>query len=369
MFKGLVKLDENTKLCILSINLQIEKLCDYLSLILNELYHYNDVSSTTNQFFFNTNRRMLKNFSIKNIILLSDLIKLNHKIIMKRHKYWSAKIPRCYIQIEHEQKALEVHTHEHNELVFVFGGSAIHEVDNESYPLIRGDVFVIHGNHFHGFDETNKLHLKMALYSDNLFKSISKEFHELPGFQTLFVHEPHYRKKHKFKSKLHLNSEQLSIVAKIFKKMKEEQENKRPGYRSFIEHLFLTLIILVCRFYSETSSTKSKSLIRLSSAITFMEQNYNQPIFMTELAKKANLGVSTFRHSFKVLTGLSPKDYLIRLRIEKAAEMMAENSNIKVIDAAMSAGFENSSYFSRKFKEIIGTTPIKFLKKQRDLID
>jgi len=288
---------------------------------------------------------------------------------MKRYKYWSAEVPGCYIQIEREQKALEVHTHEHNELVFVFGGSAIHEVDNESYPLIRGDVFVLHGNHFHGFDETNNLHLKMVLYSDELFKSLCDEFSELPGFQTLFVHEPRYRKNHKFKSKLHLNSYQLNNVAMLFKQMKDEQDSKRPGYRSFIEKLLATLVILVCRYYSETASAKPKSLVRLSSAITFMEQNYNQQIRMTDLANKVNLGVSTFRHSFKYLTGLSPKDYLIRMRIEHAAEMIAENSTIKVIDAAMAVGLDNSSYFSRKFKKIIGMTPITFLKKQREMVE
>jgi len=207
------------------------------------------------------------------------------------------------------------------------------------------------------------------LYSDNLFNHLSKEFFELPGFQTLFVHEPRYRKNHKFKSRLHLNSEQLNSVARLFKQMEEEQDLKRPGYRSYIEHLFSMLIILVCRFYSEASSAKPKSLIRLSSAITFMEQNYSKPILMTELAEKVNLGVSTFRHSFKYLTGLAPKDYLIRLRIEEAAKLMSENNRVKVIDAAMSVGFDNSSYFSRKFKEIIGMTPIKFLKKQRTMIN
>ena len=288
---------------------------------------------------------------------------------MKRYKYWSAKIPGCFIQIERDQKALEIHSHKHNELVFVFGGSAIHEVDNENYPLIRGDVFVLHGNHFHGFDETNNLHLKMVLYSDTLFNSLSEEFYELPGFQTLFVHEPRYRKNHKFKSKLHLNTEQLNNIAHICEKMKDEQESKRPGYRSFIDHLFSTLIILVCRYYSETASAKPKSLVRLSSAITFMEQNYSQPILITDLAGKVNLGVSAFRSAFKYLTGLSPKDYLIRLRIEQAAEMMVRNSRIHVIDASIAVGFDNSSYFSRKFKEIIGMTPIKFLKKQRSMLD
>ena len=288
---------------------------------------------------------------------------------MKRHKYWSAKIPGCYIQIERNQKALEIHSHDHNELVFVFGGSAIHEVDSESYPLIRGDVFVLRGNHFHGFDETNNLHLKMVLYSEELFKSLNNEFSELPGFQALFLNEPRYRKNHKFKSKLHLNSEQLNNVAHLLIRMKEEQDAKRPGYRSFIENLLSILIILMCRYYSETTSVKPKSLVHLSSAITFMEENYNQQIRMTDLARKVNLGPSAFRHSFKYLTGLSPKDYLIRLRIERAAEMMISNCHIHVIDASIAVGFDNSSYFSRKFKEIIGMTPIKFLKNQREMIE
>ncbi len=78
---------------------------------------------------------------------------------------------------------------------------------------------------------------------------------------------------------------------------------------------------------------------------------------------------STFRHSFKKTIGVSPIDYLIRFRVEKAAEMMAENSKIKVIDAAMAVGFDNSSYFARKFKEVAGITPINYLRQQRKMVE
>jgi len=47
---------------------------------------------------------------------------------------------------------------------------------------------------------------------------------------------------------------------------------------------------------------------------------------------------------------------------KKATELLAKG-NIRVIDAAMAAGFENSSYFSRKFKEIMGTTPVRYSKR------
>ncbi len=151
--------------------------------------------------------------------------------------------------------------------------------------------------------------------------------------------------------------------------MWEEQETKRTGYKSIIKHLFGVVITLVCRYYSETDSPKSKSLLKLGSAISFIEKNYNKPISVIELAKQAGMPESTFRHSFKKTIGISPIDYLIRFRIEKATEMMAENSKIKVIDVAMKVGFDNSSYFARKFKKVTGITPINYLKQQRKMVE
>ena len=48
---------------------------------------------------------------------------------------------------------------------------------------------------------------------------------------------------------------------------------------------------------------------------------------------------------------------------------MENNSKIRVIDAAMNTGFENSSYFTLKFKSIIGISPSEYLKKQRAMLE
>ncbi len=287
---------------------------------------------------------------------------------MKKLKAKLGLVRDCIIYAEKSQPPLETHTHESDELVFVFGGTGIHEIDDEKYPLIRGDVFVLRGDHAHGFDETNNLHLEMLLFEREYLRSFQEEFIDLPGFLTLFILEPRYRKYHKFKAKLHLSPKELSEVSRLLKIMWEEQEAKRTGYKAIIKHLFGVVITLVCRFYSETDSPKSKSLLKLSSAISFMEKNYSEPVSVTALAKQSGMPESTFRHSFKKTIGISPIDYLIRFRVEKATEMMVENSKIKVIDAAMAVGFDNSSYFSRKFKEVTGITPINFLRQQRKMV-
>ena len=275
---------------------------------------------------------------------------------------------RCELLAMENQEILPLHTHDFDELVFILGGSGVHRADDDEYLIIRGDVFVLRGNHKHGYANTNNLHLVNVLYQRDYFESLKKEFSDLPGFQALFVHEPLYRKKHKFKSKLHLNSQQLEKLSRLINYMNVEQQDEWAGTGVLQERIFELIIINVCKFYSEVSSPQPKALLRISSAIDYMEQNFDKPISNALLSNKAEMTIRSFRHSFKKITGLAPIDYLIRLRIEKAAEMMSENNRTRVTDAAFNCGFDNSAYFTRKFKKIIGMTPMSYLKKQRLMV-
>ncbi len=275
---------------------------------------------------------------------------------------------RCALLAMEDHPNLPRHVHDFDELVFILGGSGVHLVDEDKFPIIRGDVFVLRGSYKHGYADTNHLYLVNILYKRDYFESLKKKFSYLPGFQALFVHEPLYRKKHQFKSKLHLNTQQLEKIFQLIHIMSLEQQDEWTGTGALLEGIFELLIINVCKFYSEVNSHRPRSLLRISAAIDFMENNYAQPISTLLLAQKASMPKSTFRHTFKETTELSPIDYLIRLRIEKAVEMMEKDSSLRVIDVSMGTGFENSAYFTRKFKEIMKITPMQYLKKQREKI-
>jgi len=100
-----------------------------------------------------------------------------------------------------------------------------------------------------------------------------------------------------------------------------------------------------------------------------MEDNFAEKITIETLCNQLNMPSATFRRAFKMTTGNSPIDYLIKLRINKAAKMMREKPNLHVIDVCLSTGFENSGYFACKIKEITGLAPIQYLKKQRETIE
>jgi AraC family L-rhamnose operon transcriptional activator RhaR/AraC family L-rhamnose operon regulatory protein RhaS len=257
-----------------------------------------------------------------------------------------------------------VHTHTFDELVIVLGGSALHIIGGKEYPLMRGDVFIVCGEQAHYTKTKSRFHRIVIAYKRELFEDIKKRFENISGFRALFIYEPCFRKNYDFKAKLHLVPSQLEKVICFIKQMKEEKDSKRPGYKLSIEYIFRLIIIELCRYYSEETTPYTKELLRISAAIDFMEQNFDQEITLALLANKAGMKLINFCRAFKKTTGSPPINYLIRLRIEKAVEMMVKSPSLRVIDIAMATGFWNSSYFTRKFKQIMKISPKGYLKKQ-----
>ena len=102
----------------------------------------------------------------------------------------------------------------------------------------------------------------------------------------------------------------------------------------------------------------------LSEAVFYIEQNANELINFEKLAKKVNVGYSSFRHEFKRHIGLSPKQYHLQLRISKAKTLLT-NTTLTIKQIASVLHFENSYYFMRFFKKRVGRTPSRWRRYSR----
>ena len=92
------------------------------------------------------------------------------------------------------------------------------------------------------------------------------------------------------------------------------------------------------------------------AAISFMNNNYHNPINITEIAKRIGFDRSYFSSAFKKKIGISPQQYLLNLRMEKAAELMLK-SGVKPSVAAASVGYDDLFVFSKAFKKHFGVSP------------
>ncbi len=95
-----------------------------------------------------------------------------------------------------------------------------------------------------------------------------------------------------------------------------------------------------------------------------MQDNYSEKLDVDQLANTARMSASAFHRSFKEITSDSPMQYLKKLRLTKARDLMVQQK-MKAYIAADQVGYESSSQFSREFKRYFGQTPAEMVREMR----
>ena len=94
---------------------------------------------------------------------------------------------------------------------------------------------------------------------------------------------------------------------------------------------------------------------------SFIEINYHQQIKIEDIAKENNYTRNHLYKLFKKEYGISPQEYLLKLRIENAKLLLRDNTkSISVSDVAHAVGFTDCLYFSRLFRKRTGISPTEF---------
>ena len=260
------------------------------------------------------------------------------------------------------QTPLEAHTHEFGELVLILAGRGIHFTRRERYPICAGDAFVIDEKRAHGYEDTEDLELVNVLFDRARLNLPMLDAREIPGFHVLFTLEPRYRKQHGFTSRLHLSTQDLAIADAMVDRLEHECKGHQRGYVFAATALFMDLIAHLSRCYSRTQTHSSLSLLRLGETLSHMERHYAEKISLAGLCRIAHMSRNTLSAHFRKALGYPPIEYLIRLRISKAAELLREGS-LNITQVALRVGFSDSNYFSRQFRKAMGLSPREFRKK------
>lgn len=105
-------------------------------------------------------------------------------------------------------------------------------------------------------------------------------------------------------------------------------------------------------------------ITQIKPAIDFIEANYDQQISLADIAKASFLSVSRLAHLFKEQMGITLIDYLTNVRITHAKHLLiATDKSCTTI--CFEVGYNNQSYFTRTFKDIVGMTPRQFRDKNK----
>jgi AraC-like DNA-binding protein len=120
-----------------------------------------------------------------------------------------------------------------------------------------------------------------------------------------------------------------------------------------------SIILGIIRASSADKYVPSVKYGKLQPAIDYILQNYNKNITNDTLASVSGISTVYFRKLFSEIMGVSPITYVKSLRIEKAKELLKSDYG-NLTDIAYSLGYSSLYDFSRDFKKHTGTAPSKY---------
>jgi AraC-like DNA-binding protein len=101
---------------------------------------------------------------------------------------------------------------------------------------------------------------------------------------------------------------------------------------------------------------------RLEKVLQYIQENYSEKIMIEDLAELAHMSPSAFSHYFKKRTLKSFTDFVMDLRLGKAAQLL-QLEEMPITSVSFKSGFSNISHFNRSFSKKYKTTPLKFRKQ------
>ena len=259
-----------------------------------------------------------------------------------------------------------VHWHWHEELEFaiMLEGEAYLRSGTKKYLLRPGEGLFTNSGILHDGENagTSKCHLHSIVFHPHLIAGSSdsvfwkKYIHPLLTSQEL---ECVF-----FSPEIPVEKEILTCFERAWEAIALEM----PGYEFLARENLSRLLYLLISTHPASSAVPSEKAHRnderIKGMMQFIQANFSQELTISDIAASATLSVSECLRCFRATIGTTPIQYLKQYRIQKAAQLLL-GSQEKVADIGAQCGFQDTSYFTKSFREAKGVTPSQFRKQSQ----
>jgi AraC-like DNA-binding protein len=256
--------------------------------------------------------------------------------------------------------------HDYLELAYFHKGTATCLVDDKEFTAEKGDLLVFNDVELHTIipDRQENLILVVLYFLPELLYK--------PGDNATSLEylKPFYYRSSKFDNLVpspEVNRHKLDVlIKKIFCELKNQDDFYKLSSTTLLQEALIELLRYYkgknFQFESELEYNKKLADIdKLKNTFVLIMNNYTDNIALEDAAKSAYMSPQYFCRFFKKVTGTTFKEYLLRIKIDKAKELLMKY-NMSATEIAYQVGFENLSYFFRVFKKLTGLNPMEFRK-------
>ena len=259
----------------------------------------------------------------------------------------------------HTASRVTWHSHKQFELLFVLDGSTVYEFQGcDPIELAGGHFMVVPPGMMHRGEQdlrmpTTLIGIVLAFDARGATRNTPFTVRELGWLRrhfkanSLTVHP--------------LGQDLRRIIVQLDKRLSgKKQDNDELSIAEMRLHV-CSAISGAARQLSAVDSQDSQFVV--NAAIDYMRNHLDEPFSVGKLVNHIGYGRSRLFELFRANTGMTPNDYLRRMRLEAARELLA-NTSRPVTEIAFKVGFNSSQYFSTVFLQYTGVTPTGFRSRE-----
>ena len=269
-------------------------------------------------------------------------------------------LPYGSLWVDHpDTKVSWMHSHNHLEIGRCVKGSGIFNVDGKVVRVCAPCCSIIYEGEWHSaqsnpYDpcEWNYLYVDLRHFLSRVDTSAAAAIRGLDW------------KNYEFPTIM--ERENYPAIASIIDAIFEESASPSENTDEILTGLFLALLVRHARTMrpGKRHTADRRIIERISPAITYINAHYAENISVQTLANVCFTSVATLRRDFAEFSGLSPAEYLHKVRIKNAAVMLSSTSK-SILEIAFDTGYPTVSGFNRQFLRIYGVSPRNYRKKAK----
>lgn len=248
--------------------------------------------------------------------------------------------------------------HDFFEVTYIYKGYGAFYIEDKKYDVAEGDIFVIGNTEFHTVEAhfTSSLKIISLYFLSDFVYTLGHNSLDLDYLRPFLDHSVEFR------NIIISKDINTKIVLDLTEKIYEEKLNHNDFYQLAVKNYLLEILVFIARYFKRFSSDLSQytkrcaNIKRMKKVFSYLQIHYNEKVSLDNIAKIACMSTGYFCKFFKNVTEKTLKEYIFRLRIDRARELLLQN-DLNITEIAYEVGFENTSYFDRIFRRFTNLSP------------
>jgi AraC-like DNA-binding protein len=251
---------------------------------------------------------------------------------------------------------VESHAHDFLEIAVVGAGRGRHVTSQGSREVGPGEVLVLRPGAWHGFAECADLTVANCCLSAPALRAELAPLHDIPTLRRILWTDPMTAGTHGFATVTVDRTAAEEAVAEVGRLEHDLATARfRPG--RILGRLITVLGILADGRPPEPAPTPIHPAV--AATITRLEAAPEHQWRLDELARAVNLDPAYLGRLFTHHVGVTPMNFLARVRAERAATLLA-HSTLPTAQVGATVGWDDPTYFARRFRTLVGLTPSEY---------